>query len=96
MALIAAWFARSVVGRWIVGALAILAGAALYLNRRDERIRREQRDAAELVRRRAEAETRRRMDRADIGSGDVDDDLEWLRLRATSGRREPPLVLGDR
>jgi hypothetical protein len=41
---------------------------------------------------RAAAATRRRMDNADIGSGDPDDDARWLLERGRHGRREPPIM----
>ncbi|MFN3953203.1 MAG: hypothetical protein ACK4LQ_02040 [Pararhodobacter sp.] len=92
LGLASAWLARSALGRAIGGAMALLAAAALYLAYRDRQTTRRLRDAAELDQLRRGVATRRRMDNADTGHGDPDDDARWLLERGQRARREPPLV----
>jgi hypothetical protein len=86
---------RSAFGR---GALTVLGGLVvlvLALRRRDKARDQRQRQSDDIERLRAAAETRRRMDNADIGTGDPDDDAAWLLERGRAGRREPTLVRRD-
>ncbi len=94
VSLIATWFARSALGQAVTGALAILVAVALYLRHRDRQTERRSGDAAELQQLRGSVATRARMDNADTGYGDPDDDRQWLLERGQRARREPPLVRG--
>ncbi|SDX98535.1 hypothetical protein [Roseicitreum antarcticum] len=86
LGLAASWLARSALGRAVTGALAILVAVTLYLRHRHRKTRRRLKEAVELQRLRDGAATRRRMDNADIGSGDPDDDRQWLLARGRRGR----------
>ncbi|WP_092886932.1 hypothetical protein [Roseicitreum antarcticum] len=86
LGLVASWLARSALGRAVTGALAILVAVTLYLRHRDRQTTRRVDAAAELQQLRDGAATRRRMDNADIGSGDPDDDRQWLLARGQRRR----------
>ncbi len=91
--------ARSAFGRAVSGALTLIVVGALFLARRDRATAGRVRDLAELETLRDRARAIERMHNADIGNGNADDDLDWLRRRAAAGstpRREPPLVRGHR
>jgi hypothetical protein len=79
--IISRWFARSVIGRTLIGGLAMLAAIFVMVLGACRSSARRECDRAEIRDLRQAAEARRRMDRADIGHGDVDDDREWLRAR---------------
>lgn len=88
-------FMRSAFGR---GALALLGGIVvlvLAMRRRDRKRDQLQRQSEDIARLRAATETRRRMDNADIGTGDPDDDAAWLLERSKQARREPTLMRRD-
>lgn len=82
--IVAGWFARSPIGRALIAALGIMAGVGVVLAAVDRASRRRERDRREIEDLRRAVETRRRMDHADIGHGDVDADREWVRARARS------------
>lgn len=72
---------RSALGRGVLLALGGISVLLLALRRRDRERDQRQRDSEDLARLRAAADTRRRMDNADIGTGDPDDDAAWLLAR---------------
>lgn len=79
--IVAGWFARSAIGRALIAALGVMAGVGVVLAAVDRAGSRKERDRREIEDLRRAVETRRRMDHADIGHGDVDADREWLRAR---------------
>ena len=83
---------RSALGRGALAVLSLLVAGMLWLSRRDRKRDSQRRIGDVLARARAAAATRERMDNADIGTGDRDDDARWLLERGQRTRREPPLV----
>lgn len=86
MHILAGWLGVSSIGRALIGALALLAGIAIVLSGIGRTSAQHERDKQAIQDLRLTAEARRRMDHADIGHHDVDDDREWLRAR---GNRPP-------
>lgn len=79
--IISVWFGRSVIRRGMVGALAIVAAILVAVMRVGQTSAQRERDRLTIRELRQAVDARRRMDRADIGHGDADDDREWLRAR---------------
>lgn len=86
MNILAGWFGASTAGQALVGALAMLAGILVVLSGIGRTSTQHERDKQAIKDLRLTAEARRRMDHADIGHHDADDDREWLRVR---GSRPP-------
>lgn len=84
--IISVWFGHSVIGRGMVGTLAIVAAILVAVMRVGQTSAQRERDRLTIRELRQAVDARRRMDRADIGHGDADDDREWLRAR---GSRPP-------
>lgn len=85
------WLAERLIGsafgRGILAALGIFVALGLALRRARRRGAADRDAAHELERLRAAEETRRRIEDAEIGTGDIDDDREWLFRRGQrSGR----------
>jgi type II secretory pathway pseudopilin PulG len=83
MNILAGWFGASTVGRALVGALAMLAAILVVLQGIGRTSAQREREKHAIRELRQAAEARRRMDHADIGHHDIDDDREWLRARGS-------------
>lgn len=84
MNILAGWFGASSIGRALVAALALLAAILIVLRGIGRTSAQRERDKQAIMELRQAAEARGRMDHADIGHHDVDDDREWLRARGSS------------
>lgn len=86
MGIIAGWFVGSSIGRALISGLAMLAAIFVFSLGVCRSSAQRDRDRAEIRGLRQAVEARRRMNRADISHGDVDDDREWLRARGDPPR----------
>jgi hypothetical protein len=81
--IISVLFGRSVIGRGMVGALAIVTAILVAVTRVGKTSAQRERDRLTIKELVQAVDARRRIDRADIGHGDAVDDREWLRARGS-------------